>query len=1306
VRQKSSQKSPAKILRLKVSYVLDDKGNYVRTLEQTYQILTLQGVEGWSNSFAFWSPWYMDRPQLEAVVRGEDGSVSKLEPKTIVESAAYPEAPDMYSDAKVLRAPLPSVAVGSIVEERIVERTKSPFFLGGSIQSLTFQQGVPVDSVELSVELPARMPFKYELRDVKAEVTDRSVGTRRMVVFKGGPYEALKPIEPNVPSDVPAWPQVVFSTAPSWKELAREYHRRIEERFGGPPTGIDLKKVVLGLRTTEEKLNRLLSFIHDRVRYVGMEFGEASIIPMAPKETLRRGYGDCKDQSVLLVKLLSEIGIDAKVALLRAGTGEDVRPELPALNAFNHAIVYVPGEKPLWVDPTSTHARAGELPTAAQARHALIIDPSTDTLTETAAHDASQNVYREEREVFLSVDGGARIVETSSGTGVVDQSLRRSFSQDESALRKSLKEYVEGTYQASELGTLTVPTSTDIERPFEIKLEAKGAKVATLDLLQASIALELKPLFSWIPNEAYGDEPRKMDFVVHTPFVAELRYRIRVPDEFVVKNLQKPADVDLGPVVLSRSLQTTAKDVVESIATLTVKSRRWTPSQLERFRKGVEKLSAQSRMVVKLEHKGQQLIEAHRVREGLELFRNEQQKHPKSGVHAMRLALNLVDLGFGDAARDLALQSVVLEPNNATLHRNLGVILCRDEFGRMMQRGYDRERAAAAYKRAAELDEGDMFSRVQAALVYEYDLSGRRYADTKSLETAIKLYDAMDPDGLAAYDDGGYANNPLFALLWAKRYDALSARLATLPDQKVPGLLAAVSSTMQSDANAGLATVDRLGLRGEDRSQVLANSAEVLVQLRRYPEAARLVGAAASGSANSVQYEGRARFLEKLKLTDLSRLPENDASSVVQKVLLVGFAPDATQADYLVKLLTSEALKKTSNVNETLKTLATTAQDNKDTSPEVLTDVMRAMMRFDVQGDDSIGYRVKVRSEAPGVQSSRFDAFVVKDHGQYRLRAFGDGLSELGQQAFEFLKNNRRKAAETWLKWASENVSSPGGDDPLRTIPWLRIWKSGKGSVELAAAALCLNACGSEGTTLLEAARAKATGVEAEELDQALAMNYVVRDEPRKLLEVANRLLASHPKSLVARRWKRVAFFGLKDYLQLKAHATKELDVARDDELGEVYRSVSDADAALGNVKEARATLGKLIELGRADAQTYGNYAWYDLVLGSVTDRTLEYASRAVQMTDFGTVNLLHTLAAVYAELGKTEEAKQTLDKLFELRPGKTPAAVDFYVIGRLAESFALVPIAQKSYQRVSKPKEDGPTSTYRLAQARLRRLK
>jgi transglutaminase-like putative cysteine protease len=42
------------------------------------------------------------------------------------------------------------------------------------------------------------------------------------------------------------------------------------------------------------------------VRYTGVEFGEAAIVPRKPSETLERRFGDCKDKAPLLVAMLRE----------------------------------------------------------------------------------------------------------------------------------------------------------------------------------------------------------------------------------------------------------------------------------------------------------------------------------------------------------------------------------------------------------------------------------------------------------------------------------------------------------------------------------------------------------------------------------------------------------------------------------------------------------------------------------------------------------------------------------------------------------------------------------------------------------------------------------------------------------------------------------------------------------------------------------------------------------------------------------------------------------------------------------------
>ena len=76
-----------------------------------------------------------------------------------------------------------------------------------------------------------------------------------------------------------------------------------------------------------------------QVRYTGVEFGSARLIPEFPAETLRRRFGDCKDKSPLLIAALRASGIDAYLALLSAGDDQDVSAELPGLGMFNHAIV-------------------------------------------------------------------------------------------------------------------------------------------------------------------------------------------------------------------------------------------------------------------------------------------------------------------------------------------------------------------------------------------------------------------------------------------------------------------------------------------------------------------------------------------------------------------------------------------------------------------------------------------------------------------------------------------------------------------------------------------------------------------------------------------------------------------------------------------------------------------------------------------------------------------------------------------------------------------------------------------------------
>jgi len=447
-RKVSEKEAPVRVLSRRLEYRLDERGNWKETFSHRYEILNRAGTETWAGTGTQWSPWYMTPPALTASVLDPDGTRRILDPKTLVDSAAYPDLPDVYSDSRVLRGPLPGVRVGSVVEESIVRETKQPFFVGGSEFDVAFQSHVPQDKVELVVDLPASLPFHFEV-----------LGADR-ITFAGGPYAAIEPIPADAPSDVPPWPTVAFSTAESWQQVARAYAAMVESKLGNTDLKSMAGRLVKPDDSRRDKAAKLLAEVKRRVRYAAVEFGQAAIIPAIPKVTLERAYGDCKDQSLLLVGLLRAAGLDAKLALLRAGGGNDVRAKLPALDVFNHAIVYIEGDEPIWIDPTSDYARPNELPESDQGRLSLLVDPATTDLTLTPVSTSDQNTYVEHRQIRLPEHGAASVHETTVVTGVLEHSLRASFDGSKEALQKTLTDYVKRIYVAEKLDSRAIRNCT------------------------------------------------------------------------------------------------------------------------------------------------------------------------------------------------------------------------------------------------------------------------------------------------------------------------------------------------------------------------------------------------------------------------------------------------------------------------------------------------------------------------------------------------------------------------------------------------------------------------------------------------------------------------------------------------------------------------------------------------------------------------------------------------------------------------------------------------------------------------------
>jgi len=459
------------------AFTFDAAGRTTYRHTLIFRMETQEGVKNWSEIRVGWSPWHQEIPEIRARVIAPDGKVSILDPNTITDGPAREDGEDTYTDARVRKVPLPTAAVGSIVEQETVRTDKEPLFTGGIGYGNSFSWGVPFHRGELRIDVPKSASFRIKVMALPdAKIKDEVAGDMRHYSLDQGYLPA------SVESDIPLHTHnflghgTRFSTGESWAAVAATYRKLAEANID--PTKVKSLLPKPGANR-QETISRIVAALHKAVRYTGIEFGQASLQPTPAAEVLKRHYGDCKDKAALLVALLREAGIDADMALLNTGPGIDVDPDLPGMQ-FDHAIVYVPaaqGSGALWIDATAEYAEVGTLPQMDEGRLALIIAEGTTGLTMTPEPKADNDHLIELRDVVMADYGPAKISETSMTHGQIDASYRYLYGGDLTREKKAdLEKYAKNVYLAKTLSAITHGDAHELSKPFSLKLDMTEAR--------------------------------------------------------------------------------------------------------------------------------------------------------------------------------------------------------------------------------------------------------------------------------------------------------------------------------------------------------------------------------------------------------------------------------------------------------------------------------------------------------------------------------------------------------------------------------------------------------------------------------------------------------------------------------------------------------------------------------------------------------------------------------------------------------------------------------------------------------------
>ncbi len=1311
------------------SYTFDEQGRIVHVAHFIYKVLTLKGAEGWDYLGVGWEPWHEARPEIRARVIAPDFSEHALDAKSISEEPARGGDYKTYSDGKTLRAPLPAVTQGVVVEEEYTERENEPFFAKGHVGSILFgQERAPVEHSRVVFDAPASLTLRTstlllpDLKPVRAETNGRVTLT-----YEIGRLEGIEPADPYLPPEVARFPEVHFSTGASWQAMAAEYSKIVDGHADAAAVQSVVDKLIAGKTTASEKEAAIVDFLDREVRYTGIEFGEAALVPHDPAETLGKKYGDCKDKATLLVTMLRAAGIPSYVALLNAGSRMDVPADLPGMGLFDHAIVYVPGdlarEPALWIDATDQYARLGQLPSGDQGRFALIARPETTVLVKTPESTSKDNVLLEIRELKLSENGPASVTEKTQPTGVFESHYRASYADTpDKEARDSLTNYIKSQYSAEKVTTLERSDPADLSKQFELTLGGDKARRGYTDLDNAVAGIPVDGLFVELPDELRRKDdseekkekdekethkkPRTVDWELSMPYTAEWRYRIVPPTGFVPKELPKDARIPVGPALLSEEFSKEKDGTVVAHLTFDSVKRRYTIAEATELRNKIAELDAGTAILVNFEPEGALLLHEGKVREALAAYRSLIALHPSEAVHHLQVAKVLLEAGLGEAARAEAREAVKLDPNSAVAEKTLADILKHDVVGRNLRPGSDLAGAAEAFRAAARLDPDDHTAQGNLAILLEYDAVGRRYGRFSKMKEAIAEYQKLGPDKLT---DMGIANNLAYALFYGDDPAGAIKAAQTLNPQ--PTALIAASEAILHGSKAGLAEVNKQSSGDAAFKESAKTAGEMLMNLRQYPLAADFLEAGANGD-NAAQTMGLATLLRGAQHHEEIKFA-NTPTDAVKHFFLLSMEQDLTEAQFdSVLSRNARVVMKNEDADERKKALESGKQLNsqmarQNNSLDVTTDIL--MQAFDpkAEGNDQAGYRLKV--QIPGGNNSTF--FVVKEDGQYKMLDTKDRPNSIGLEMLDRIKSGDLAGAKVLLDWIREDQHLEGGDDPLGGPVFPRFWIKGQAAdaekMRLAAAAILVGTkpTVAQGVAMLEAARKTAqTEREKTNIELALAMGYSIQDNFGGLLDVSSALLKETPESKLAFSENVVALMGLGRFDDANALADERLKLLDGDT--DALRMKMQIEANRGNFAASRALAHKLVDQGKDDAEVWNEIAWFALFTGKVDDADVAAAIKSTQLaTD--NPHILHTLACLYADTGKAKEARDLLLRSMDDLNLDEPNDDYWYAFGRIAEQYGERDIAIADYRKLEKPKEmlAVPTSSYTLAQTRLKVL-
>jgi transglutaminase-like putative cysteine protease/tetratricopeptide (TPR) repeat protein len=316
----------------------------------------------------------------------------------------------IYSGVITASLLLPDVRVGDTLLLRYSIEGANPIFGGRYAQGVPWQRTVPVQTRRVTLNVPEARTVQWKwigdgaASSIAPEVTTR--GGLRRLRFEERDLAAVE-LEPMLPRGTVPLRWLQFTEFADWAEVARWADGLFAADAVLPPELAPLLQRLQRLPSRSDQASQALQWVQAEIRYYSVSLGESSHRPHTPAEVLRNRYGDCKDKSFLLMRILQSLGIPARAVLASLGAPQGPAKVLASPLAFDHVVVQTRIDgRDYYLDPTRLGQRGAldRMGQGLEEASVLVIDPRETSALATVRSPNRREIFRSELNEHFKLD--------------------------------------------------------------------------------------------------------------------------------------------------------------------------------------------------------------------------------------------------------------------------------------------------------------------------------------------------------------------------------------------------------------------------------------------------------------------------------------------------------------------------------------------------------------------------------------------------------------------------------------------------------------------------------------------------------------------------------------------------------------------------------------------------------------------------------------------------------------------------------------------------------------------------------------